>query len=163
MTKQITVDELKNLLDYCPESGIFRWKVSNKNVKLGQVAGCSTDGRILIGINKSLYKAHRLAWLYVYGELPDLQIDHIDGNEANNRIANLRLATNAENGQNKKKARRDSQTGLIGVTLHKRSGLFRATIQVEGKRQSLGYYKTAEEAHQAYLKKKREIHKFNTL
>lgn len=163
MPSEITATELREILDYCPDTGIFRWKVSRGAIKQGDVAGCRSDVRVLIGVNKRLYKAHRLAWLYMHGVYPPDVVDHIDGDPANNRIANLRLATVQQNTHNAKRARRDSQTGLIGVTQHKKSGLYRASIQYDGKRHSLGYYKTPEEAHAVYLAKKREVHEFNTL
>ena len=163
MPSEITASEVRELLDYDKETGIFMWKSTARGIKADRVAGCKTDVRVLIGIKRKLYKAHRLAWLYVHGVYPPDMIDHIDGNPGNNRLKNLRLATNAENGQNRKKARSDSSTGLIGVTPHKPSGLFRASIKYGGKRHSLGYYKTPEEAHQAYLKRKREAHAYNTI
>jgi hypothetical protein len=97
------------------------------------------------------YYAHRLAWLYVHGEWPNV-IDHINGDAGDNRIANLRSCSQQRNMQNIRASR--NKHGLTGVVFHRKSGLFHATIKVNKRATSLGYYKTAEEAHDAYLRAK---------
>lgn len=104
---------------------------------------------------------HRLAWLYVHGEWPTEQIDHINQNPVDNRIANLRPADKSQNVQNIDAAYGSS--GYRGVSFDSRCGdgnSWRARIMVDGKSHSLGYYATAEEAHDAYLAAKRELHPF---
>ena len=91
----ITQEELKELLDYNPETGLFTWNVYN-NIKNKTTAGTFNDGYIQIKIKQKIYQAHRLAWLYVYGEWPKGQIDHINGIRDDNRIENLRDVTNRE-------------------------------------------------------------------
>lgn len=110
------------------------------------------------------YFAHRLAWLIYYGTWPKDQIDHIDGDRSNNRIANLREATHDENCENQHRAQSDNYTtGLLGASFDKRKRVFRASIMVKKVVYRLGTFKTAEEAHQAYLAAKRQLHAFNTL
>jgi len=96
------------------------------------------------------------------GFWPENQIDHINGARADNRFTNLREATNKENSENIKRARRSNKsTEVLGV--YTRGLKFRAQITHAGKIQRLGTFKTAEEAHQAYLTAKRDLHLFNTL
>lgn len=98
----LSAKRLREILDYNPETGIFTWKVMLAHRrKPGDVAGSLTHGYIEIGIENHSYRAHHLAWLYIHGELPQGMIDHIDGNRVNNAIANLRIATNQQNSQNK--------------------------------------------------------------
>src|ERR1700719_1662744 len=97
-------DRLRELLSYDPETGVFRWLVRKRqNVKAGDVAG-SFDGcgYCKISIDRRAYKAHRLAWLYMTGEWPPAEIDHINMNRADNRFANLRLATRHQNMANQR-------------------------------------------------------------
>jgi citrate synthase len=99
----LTQEYLKSILDYDLDTGIFTWKVSKANrTKVGDVAGWSYNGYREIEINNKAYKAHRLAWLYVYGEMPKNLVDHVDGNRSNNKISNLREATYQENSENYK-------------------------------------------------------------
>jgi hypothetical protein len=100
----ITQLELKELLDYNQDTGIFVWKINrNGGAKARDIAGSiHHEGYIRIQINKKIYAGHRLAWLYVYGSFPKLKIDHIDGNPSNNKICNLRLASDVENARNRK-------------------------------------------------------------
>lgn len=86
----LTVERLRELLDYDPETGVFRWKEPRRKCRVGEVAGSlRKDGYVKIQVDGRFYQAHRLAWLCVYGVWPSA-IDHIDGNRANNAIANLR-------------------------------------------------------------------------
>lgn len=159
---ELTAERLREVLDYNPETGVFTWRVSNgKRAVAGQLAGgISRNGYVRISIDDARHYAHRLAWLYVHGVWPKGQIDHINGAKTDNRIANLREATNAQNGQNRRTARADSQSGLIGVYLHPISGRWGAEIVRDGQKHSLGYFDTPEAAHAAYLAAKRELHEF---
>lgn len=107
----------------------------------------------------------RMAWLYMTGEmLPrEVEIDHIDGDRANNRWSNLRLATSRQNSENIHGAHRDSQTGLLGVSLDRSGARYLARIFVDGKAVGLGVHSTAEAAHAAYVAAKRQLHEFGTL
>lgn len=163
----ITQDLLKELLDYSPDTGLFVWKVSRRGTRKGSVAGCLKKGRavyVVIGVEYEQYLAHRLAWLYVYGKWPENDIDHRDHNTVNNRIKNLRDATNSENHQNIIKApSSNSSTGFLGVHFHKKKNLYQTQIKISGKSMHIGYFHSAELAHEAYLKAKRQIHPFGML
>ena len=153
---------IKEFLHYNPDTGVFTWLKSNSNnTKVGQVTGYNEAGYLRIGVNKKLYRAHRLAWLYYYGEMPKDCIDHINGITTDNRICNLRACTHAENMQNKKSAKKDSTHGFLGV--RKDRGKYVAIINVNKKRVYLGQFSTPQEEHEIYLKSKRELHTFNTL
>jgi hypothetical protein len=154
----MNADLLKERLSYDPATGLFTWLKSNsKKPIVGTVAGTLHDrGYIRININKKLYYAHRLAWLYVHGEVPTHEIDHIDRDTSNNRIANLRIATHAENSANTPK-RRTSTSGFKGAYRHQ--GRWMATIKCNGKQIYLGVFDAAEEAYAAYLGAAKMYHK----
>lgn len=159
-----TCEQLQSILDYAAESGVFTWKVRRGNVLQGRAAGyLRDDGYITIRINRRHYRAHRLAWLWMHGEWPTDDIDHIDGNPANNAIDNLRTVSPGENLQNMRRARSDNNCGLLGVAWQKSCKLWRAQIRVNGQRIHIGYFKDAESAHAAYLAKKREVHPFGMI
>lgn len=163
---ELTQEYLKEVLHYDPETGIFTWRSSGKGRKLGRPAGALHKklGSVQLFVGGRLYYAHRLAWLYMTGSWPREHIDHIDGDPSNNRWVNLREATNAENLQNQRHARKDNlSSGLLGVTWHKQGRKFMAQISVDEKRIYLGLHETAQEAHQAYLKAKRELHPFGVI
>lgn len=137
----ITQDYLKHFLDYNSNTGVFTWKINRtKNTKAGDVAGYNMpDGYIRITLGGIKYKAHRLAWLYVNGVMPELMIDHINGNPSDNRIQNLRLATDNQNQYNKKISINNT-SGIKGVSFHKPSKRWQASIRINGKRLHLGYF-----------------------
>lgn len=117
------------------------------------------QGYLQICINRKLMQAHRLAWLYMHGELPKNIIDHIDGNKANNRILNLRDIDRKGNSQNTKKAKSTNKaSGLLGVSKNKKLNKFTARITVSYKSIFLGLFDTPELAHDAYVKAKRRLH-----
>lgn len=162
---ELTAALLGELFSYDASTGIFTRKVSTTNrVKVGDVAGSpNKKGYINIMVLGRLHPAHRLAWLYAYGVWPRGQIDHINGVKSDNRLANLREATNAENRQNLMRAPSQSQTGLLGVGRHTPTGKWRARICVNGTTRYLGNYSTQEEAYAAYLAAKRELHEFGEI
>ena len=158
----VTSDHLKSIIFYDPITGCFSWVSSDRYHKNPPGYECPKGyRRIKIG-NRQVF-AHRLAWLYFYGEWPSEMIDHIDGNPSNNAISNLRLATSQINSQNQKKGY--GQSGFLGVTVRNRNGIikYRASIRHNGKLIQLGSYDSAEDAHAVYLVKKAEIHQGNTL
>jgi len=159
----LTQDQLTQALHYDPETGVFRRRSRMNASKIGTVPKNPRHAYLNIGIGFHVYRAHRLAWLYVHGSWPDGQIDHINGDKLDNRIANLRVATNSQNKQNMRKARSDSRSGLIGASWHTKSNKWRAAIQIDGKKKHLGYFDTPEEAHQVFMEHKRERHAFCTI
>ena len=98
---------------------------------------------------KAYLKAHRLAWFFVYGEWPQKQIDHINGNKSDNRISNLRLATASQNLSNKG-ITKSNTSGYKGVSFNRTKKKWMASIKVNKKSINLGYFLTPEEASEAY-------------
>jgi hypothetical protein len=113
-------------------------------------------GYIQIGIEGKYYLAHRLAWLYVYGFMPENEIDHIHGLTTDNRISELREATHQQNLFNQKMHSRNT-SGFKGVSWHKTKNKFRARIEVFGKEIHLGYFRDSESANIAYCNKAKEL------
>jgi len=168
MKNELTQDKLKEYLSYDKETGFFTWikPTSNHINPQKGVAGNlrTTDGYIQIIFNSHNYLAHRLAWLYVHGEWPKNDIDHIDGDRQNNKINNSRQATKSENLQNLKKAKKsNTSTGVLGVSYSKRDKSFRARVNINNKNVYCSYHKTLEQATIAYLIAKRNIHEFTTI
>lgn len=154
----ISQELVKALFEYCPDTGLFTRKITTgTKAKAGSIAGSLQDsGYILLEINGNTYRAHRIAWLYIYGKFPVEQLDHINRDRADNSIANLRECSSKENSYNTS-VRSDNTTGYKGVSIDKRSGRYRAYITVSGKQKSLGYYSTPEEAAEAYNKAAAEL------
>lgn len=144
-----TVERLRELLSYDPETGILRWRVSRSRSLPGDIAGTlHYEGYIRILVDYTKYQAHHVAWAMHYGEWPSGMLDHINRNRADNRIANLRPATRKQNAYNQLPSKRN-KLGLKGVSMRE-SGRFCATIGINGRRRSLGTYSTKEEAARAY-------------
>lgn len=151
--------ELMRALSYDKDTGVFRWIEKRKGISVGSVAGClMRHGYISICINRVDYTAHRLAWLYVYGEWPKNYIDHINGKRNDNRIENLRDVSQVVNMQNVYAPRSDNKCGVRGVSFHKPSRKYTARITVGKKYVSLGLFNTVEEAGNAYMDAKRRFH-----
>jgi hypothetical protein len=160
----MTQDQLKKILSYDPETGLFHWRIKpSRRFTAGMQAGTAVNGYIRIHTNGRQYGAHRLAWLYIYGVEPEHQIDHINGNPSDNRIVNLRQATALENAQNIRKPQKNNSHGNLGVTYDPKKKLWRSRISVNGTRKYIGKFKTQEQAAQAYLEAKRAMHPFNKL
>jgi hypothetical protein len=163
MPYEITPAEVKHFLEYDPASGVFVWKPrplelfpTKRTHKIwntryaGKVAGSlKPEGYLTIRFFQTFFYAHRLAWLYMTGEWPTEQTDHINGNRDDNRWQNLREATPYQN-QCNKRVQKNSKSGLKGVSFHKQSYRWTSKIKVHGKSISLGYYLTAEAAGAAY-------------
>jgi len=154
---QLTQDILIEFLDYCPETGVFTRKVRTSNrVKVGDIAGAKdSSGYVRFMAAGRLYLAHRLAWLYMNGCWPANHLDHINGDITDNRIANLREATSAQNSANCP-ASWSNKSGFKGVSRSR--GKWRAQISVNNKKIALGAYSTPELAHAAYREAAEKYH-----
>lgn len=163
----LTQAKIKSILHYNPDTGIFTrlhnsYRSNNAGKEVGYI-GKKGYIRLDITIDGIKHKllAHRIAWLYMTGEIPSECIDHIDENKTNNSFKNLRQATNAQNHQNRSNITSRSSTGFVGVSYFKRDGNYSAQIVVNGKNKHIGYFDTAEEASKAYLSVKEKYHPFS--
>lgn len=162
---ELTQQRLKELIEYDPLTGVLRRrKFTAPRATAGQLAGSSSYAghRRFICVDGRRYAASRLVWLYVHGHWPKGVIDHINGNPADNRLSNLRDVPQQLNVHNQRHANRRNKTGLIGAHAHPDGG-FSASIKAGGRLRYLGYFKTPEEAHEAYVKAKRVLHEGCTL
>ena len=146
----LTQERLKEVLHYSRETGIFTWLITaNRNgAAIGDEAGWLRDnGYRMIAINGVDYRAHRLAWFYIYGEWPE-QIDHKDHIRRHNWIDNLRDVSSSENGKNQSIPKRN-KSGIIGVRWHAQKCKWHAQIGVDMKKIHLGYFTCIEDAAEA--------------
>jgi len=155
----ITQDRLKEILHYNPNTGIFTWLKrkqtdfktlaslnSFNNKHAGKIAGTlDTDGYVLIRIFSKSYKAHRLAWLYIYGEFPENGIDHENHIKNDNRIYELRPANALKNARNRL-LNKNNTTGVSGVCWRKYINKWEARISVKGKYIHLGSFTDKKDA-----------------
>ena len=160
----ITQEELKELVSYKAETGEMFWlprpremfksdrsfKHFNNRFAYSKAGSLCPKGYINIWLFKS-YKAHRLIWLYVNGEFPSKEIDHINGIKSDNRICNLRAVTLQENQKNKSKPKSNT-SGHVGVYWHKNNKNWRAAICVNNKKIALGSFINIEDAIDARQK-----------
>jgi len=131
-------------LDYDPETGLFTWKATKRRGFVGRQAGCfcPRDGYIRIRIDSKLELAHRLAWNMTYPDDPvgpNEQIDHINHIRTDNRIVNLRKASNTENSRNASIGVNNT-SGALGVWFEKRRNKWAAEIKVDRKKIHLGQF-----------------------
>jgi len=146
----LQAERLRELLHYDPDTGIFAWRVGRQGILKDSIAGnLRRDGRIMIGIDRHRHFAHRLAWLYMKGEFPDTDLDHKDCDPTNNRFANLREASHAQNQRNQPTPRHNT-SGFKGVHFHKQRQRWVAQIKIKGQQTYIGIFDTPEQAHQAY-------------
>lgn len=149
---------LQKLFVYDPDTGVFTWCANSGRARAGQEAGwLHSTGYVYVGLTGGSYKAHRLAWKYVYGTDPDGLIDHIDGDKANNRIRNLRVVTDGQSNQNKK-TYRNNQSGHKGVGWYSRRNAWRVRIQHEGRVVLVGFYATLARAIAARNAAEQQLH-----
>jgi hypothetical protein len=153
----LTQADLTAELSYDPGAGVFCRRVAAPYAKAGPVGTVNNMGYVVVRAGGKLHLAHRLAWLYVTGLWPRAVIDHINGDKSDNRLANLREATHAENLINAK-IHANNRSGLKGVAWNKSCKRWGAYIGYGGKSRYLGVYKTKEEAHEAYLTASRALY-----
>ena len=153
LSKEIA--RIRELFSYDGEAGHLVRLVSQGKVKKGKIAGClRSDGYLSVRFDKKGYLAHRLIWALVYGEWP-VEIDHINGNRADNRLQNLRLATKSQNQANKG-IQKNNTSGFKGVT-RTRFGKWRVQIQWKAKLMHFGHHSSKEEAAAVYCKAAKEL------
>jgi len=142
---------LKELLNYDPETGVFTRAVSRRKWKAGDRMGTVAGGYVNINVDYCIYRAHRLAWVYMTGSEPQAGVDHINGNGLDNRWCNLRAAEQSENTLNRTH-QRNNKLGLKGVYVHNKgaSKPYRSRIKAYGRLVELGCFATPEEAKAAY-------------
>jgi hypothetical protein len=155
----ITQSELKQVLEYNPETGLFTWKKTvNTRAVIGSIAGWNiNEGYIQISIYGKKYRAHRLAFLYMTGEWPKELVDHINQIKDDNRWSNLRQATVSENNINSKK-QKNNKSGYRGVYWDSKNQMWRVQIKYKSKHRYLGRYVNIEHAAAAYKKVALELY-----
>ena len=153
---------IQHALIYIPETGRIHSRLTFPIVQAGSFAdvGIRSGYRYVI-IERTLYQAHRLAFVLNTGSWPLHTVDHINGNKLDNTWSNLRDVPLDVNKQNMRKATSLSSTGFLGV--ERSRDKYRARIRVAGVMMSIGTYTTPEAAHEAYIKAKRKLHTGNTL
>lgn len=162
----LTAEYVRSLFDYDKENGLLTRRTDHPigRFKRGQVAGGVTNwGYVRVSIHNMSFMAHRITWLWVTGEWPKDTVDHIDGDRANNRWANLRDVSRRANAQNQRNAKKGNSTGLLGVSRSQQAGKFQASIYVQGRLRHLGTFDDSRQAHEAYIAAKRLHHEGNTL
>jgi HNH endonuclease/AP2 domain len=154
----LTAERLRLLLRYDPATGLFTRLHSCGGRRAGSVAGYidRRDGYRIIRVDDKLYPASNLAWLYVTGRFPQLDIDHWDGDRANDKWANLRHVTRTVNSENRSTPA--GRNPYIGVCWHRRAKKWVACISHGGVAYHLGLFTNAEDARDAYIAAKRKLH-----
>ncbi len=151
----ITAERLRELLSYDPETGVFTWRVQRSGrSQIGSIAGSKTKYGVNICIDCGMYRACRLAWLYMTGEWPIGNVIPLDGDCCNLRWSNLRAVTPSER-RTHGKYTCSNRTGHRGV-FRSANGAIRACIRVNGKGIYLGSFDTVEAASAAYQQAARE-------
>lgn len=168
----LTHSLLQELIYYDAETGVFTWKHRDESLfasRRSYASFCGKYANKVAGYNKTAvngkdyrnimilnvnYLSHRVAWFYIYGNWPVNDIDHIDGNGMNNKIINLRDVTAIDNGRNKRLPE-NNNSGVVGVSWHKRDKVWEAKIKVNQKAIYLGRFSSIESA--AKVRKSAEI------
>jgi len=149
--KFIPPEKLREIFEYDPVNGVLRWRVKRGSIKAGDIAGCShSEGYVVIRLDGDLYFAHRLTYALCHGFITSEVIDQVNGCRNDNRIENLR------------KPLSNNKIGLLGVTRTPK-GRFKAQITAPGRPIHIGHYDSPEEAHEAYLAVKRQVHQGCTI
>lgn len=157
--KPIDVDLMRKMFRY--DNGHLYSKTYNRKNPIGSF---NISGYMYTRVKRKNYYIHRIIYAIVHGIDPiDSHIDHINGNPSDNRVENLRLATNSENMKNQKKAMRHNKLGVLGVHISKHSyergsiNFYEAQIAVNGKNKYLGMYPTVEKASEAYQVARKQL------
>ena len=147
----LTQQRLQQLYDYDSETGIFFHKTNG--TKRGFIR---KDGYVQLEIDRHYYLCHRLAWLYVNGEWPKHEIDHINKIKSDNRITNLRDVRRYINSQNKNLPK-NNKSGHTGIKWETKSNKWIVKFQMDNKIYHLGTYEDLDKAIQVKEAKVKEI------
>lgn len=163
-THLITQDYVQSLLTYNPNTGELRNAVDrNTRAPKNALAGSlTTDGYISVQLCGKKYQAHRLIWLYVTGEWPQQEIDHINRNRSDNRWVNLRVVTRLENSRNTN-GHTKSKSGVKGVAYVSSLKKWQVQMRVCGKTHYIGVYDTICEAANARADAERRLYADHTV
>lgn len=156
MKTSISIDKLKELLNYNPETGVFSWRNSGRGRRPQRAGTSESSGYERITICGEKHYSHRLAWFVVTGEWA-IEIDHVDGDGMNNKISNLRKATRVQNMRNRGIAK-NSKSGITGVSFNNEKKMWCSYIQLNGKTRHLGFFK--EKSHAATARRAAEKESF---
>lgn len=150
----LTQARLKERVIYNPDTGEFTWRINWNRSRAGErITARRGDGKQYFGSN--------MAFLYMTGRMPTMDMDHRNGDTSDDRWCNLREVTHQVNQQNRTRPNKNNKHGFLGVTPN--GGGWAACLWVNGKHKHLGTYPTPQEAHQVYLKAKRELHEGCTI
>lgn len=161
----LTQERLKQVIKYNPETGSFERVECFQRPDV--VGLCSLNrqgnGYHRVTIDGKRYYRHRLAWFYMTGEWPVDEIDHINGNRADNRWVNLRDVVPKTNQQNRRQAASSSKSRVLGVSWDSARGKWTARIQIGSVYKGLGRFDDKEDARAAYINAKRLLHEGCTI
>lgn len=154
---KLTQAELKELLEYNPDTGLWKWHTPKGSCKKGWFCGSRSIGGYLdIKIRGKSYRTHRLAFLFMEGAFPPDLVDHIDGDTANNKWHNLRHCSYSGNNRNTRLPNTNT-SGYKGVSRREGRSTWTVRLSVAGKTRNFGCYKdlelaalVAEEAREKY-------------
>ena len=148
----LTQARLKEVLHYETTTGVFTSLQKRSNTKIGDVVGCkNSDGYLVASIDGKLHYMHRLAIVYVLGNLDEnQQVDHRNQNRSDNSLDNLRVVSHRENSMNHT-LRSTNKSGFVGVSWDKARQKWIASITINGKAINLGGFTTIEEAAEKRL------------
>lgn len=154
----LTAERLRQVVSYNQRTGVFTRLISTApRVRVGDIAGSLvTRGYLAFAVDGKLYRAHRLAWLYMTGEWPPARLDHRNTDPADNRWKNLRPATATQNCANSRRPR-NNRSGFKGVSWVERLGRWKAGVKCDGQFYYLGLFDSPEAAHKAYRAKAKEL------
>lgn len=149
MKQTLSQQYLKSQINYDPTTGIFLWLERKQGRYMGKPVGCLSIGYLSIRIAGKLYRAHRLAWLFMTGSFPKDQIDHINNIRNDNRWINLRQCNQSQNCANTGK-RKNNTSGFKGVYWSRNAKKWHASVRFKRKNFHLGYFNDKIDAAKAY-------------
>jgi hypothetical protein len=157
MNQELTQDYLKSIMSYDPETGVMIWVSVKRKMFIGKPVGAKMgDGYLSTRVLGKSYLLHRLAWFYMHGYFPK-SIDHINGIRTDNRLCNLRVASNDENVMNQP-LKSNNTSGFKGVSWHSIMGKWLAYITYKGVRMRLGYFSDINEAARVVTEARTRLH-----